>query len=54
LEKVKKRDHSEELGIDGRVILKRIREMDFGGADWLHLAEERDRWRALSKRVINL
>jgi hypothetical protein len=31
-----------------------FREIGFVGVDWIHLAEERDRWRALMKTVINI
>jgi hypothetical protein len=50
---VKGRDHLEEPGVGGRVILKRA----FGsgrGMDWIDLPQERDRWRALVNAVMNL
>jgi hypothetical protein len=31
-----------------------LREMGFGDVDWIHLAQNRDRWRALVKTVLNL
>jgi hypothetical protein len=31
-----------------------IREIGFGGVDWIHWAQDRDRWRALVNTVMNL
>jgi hypothetical protein len=31
-----------------------LREIGFGDMDWIHWAQDRDRWRALVKTVINL
>jgi hypothetical protein len=31
-----------------------LREIGFGDVDWIHLAQDRDRWRALVNTVINL
>jgi hypothetical protein len=31
-----------------------LREIGFGDVDWIHLAEDRDRWRALVNTVMNL
>jgi hypothetical protein len=31
-----------------------LREIGFGDVDWIHLAQDRDRWRALVNRVMNL
>jgi hypothetical protein len=31
-----------------------LREIGFGGADWIRLAQERDRWRAVVSAVMNL
>jgi hypothetical protein len=48
-------DHFEDPGIDRRIILKWIFEMlGVGGADWIDLAQDRDRWRALMYTVMNL
>jgi hypothetical protein len=49
-------DHLENPGVDGRIILKWIfRKWDGGGGmDWINLAQDRDRWRALANAVINL
>jgi hypothetical protein len=31
-----------------------LREMDSGGMGWIHLAQGRDRWKALMNKVMNL
>jgi hypothetical protein len=40
MESLKGRDHTEDLGVDGRIILKW--KLGFGGMDWVHLAQDRD------------
>ena len=47
-------DNLKEPVIDGRIILKLIFEKWDGSTDWIDLALDRDRWRALVKAVINL
>jgi hypothetical protein len=41
-------------GVDGRIILKWIFERLDGGMNWINLAHDRDRWRALVNAVMNL
>jgi hypothetical protein len=48
------RDHLEYPGVDWRIILKWIFERLDGGMDWINLAQNRDRWRALVNTVMNL
>jgi hypothetical protein len=49
------RNHLEDPGVDGRIILKWTCErLDGGGMDWINLAQDRDRWRALVNAVMNL
>jgi hypothetical protein len=44
----------EDPGVDGRIILKWIFERLGGGVDWIDLAQDRDRWRAVVNAVMNL
>jgi hypothetical protein len=48
---LKERDHSEDLGINGRIILEWILRKQV--VDWIHLAQDRDQCRALVNKVIN-
>jgi hypothetical protein len=48
------RDHVEDLGVDWRILKRRIFRKWGGGMDWIDLAQERDRWRALANAVMNL
>jgi hypothetical protein len=52
----RKGDHLEDLDVDGRIILKWIfKKWDGdGGMDWIDMAQDRDRWRALVSAVMNL
>jgi hypothetical protein len=45
---LRKRDHLEDPGVDGRIILRWI------FRSGIELAQDRDRWRALVNAVINL
>jgi hypothetical protein len=47
-------ENLEDRGVDGRIILKWILEKWDGSTDWIDLAQDRDRWKALVKAVINL
>jgi hypothetical protein len=51
---LRERDHLEDLSVDGRIILKWILRSEMRGMDWIDLAQDRDRWRALVNAVINL
>jgi hypothetical protein len=31
-----------------------LREIGFGGVDWIHMAQDRDQWRALMNTIMNL
>jgi hypothetical protein len=52
-ESPKERDHLEDLGVDG-TMGSDIRENGWGGVEWIQLAQDRDRWRALVNAVMNL
>ena len=52
---LKERAHLEDLGVDGRIIVKWIfKEWHGGGVDWIDMTLDRDRWRALVNAVMNL
>jgi hypothetical protein len=44
----------EDPGVDGIIILKWIFKKRDGLIDWIDLAKERDKWRALVNAVMNL
>ena len=46
------RDHLEDLGVDGRLILKRSFKKWDEVVDWIDLAQDRERWRALVNAVM--
>jgi len=52
---LRKRDHWGDPGRDGRIMLGWIfRKWDVGGMDWIELAQDRDRRRALVNAEMNL
>jgi hypothetical protein len=54
-EDLRERDHSEEIGVDGRIILRWVfRKVGCGSMDWIDLAQDRNRWRAVVNVVMNL
>jgi hypothetical protein len=38
---LKERDHLRDLSVDGRIILKLMKEIGRGDMDWINLAEDR-------------
>jgi hypothetical protein len=54
-EDLMERDHLEDLGLDGRIILKWVlQEVGEGGLEWNCLGQDRVRWRAVVNAVMNL
>jgi hypothetical protein len=53
-ENQKERDHFEDRGVDGWMGLECFREIGWGAVDWIHLAQDGDRWRASVNAVMNL
>jgi hypothetical protein len=51
---LRERDHLEEPGVDGRIMLRFIFSKWDGGMDWIDLAQDRDRWRDLVNAVMNI
>jgi len=48
------RGHLQGLGIDGDIILEWIfRELEWEAVERMHLAEDRDQWRALVNTIMN-
>jgi hypothetical protein len=47
-------DHLEDSGVDKRIILKWVFEKWGGSLDWMELDQDRYRWRALVKRVMDI
>ena len=49
------RNHWGDPGVDGRIKIRMdLREVGCGCVDWMELAQDRDRWRALVSAVMNL
>jgi len=52
---LRERDHLGDPVVDGMIILRWFfRKWDVWGMDWIELAQDRNRWRALVNAVMNL
>ena len=51
---MRERDHLEDPGIYGRIMLRWIFKKLDGGMDWIDLAKDCDRWWAIVNAVMNL
>jgi hypothetical protein len=51
---LRERDQWGDPDVDGRIILRWIFRKWGGCGDWMELAQDRDRWRALVNTVINI
>jgi hypothetical protein len=51
---VMERDNLEDLSVGGRIILKCLQGVRWGGMDWVDLAPDRDRLWAVVNAVLNL
>jgi len=49
-----KRDHLEDLGVDGKIILKWVLQQWKRGMDWIVLDHNRNMWKALLNAVVIL
>jgi hypothetical protein len=49
----KERDHKKDQDVGGDNIKMDLREIGWGGIDWIDLPQDRDRWRALVNTVMN-
>ena len=54
LEEMRKRDDLKDIDVDGRIILKLILRIKFGGIDCIDIAQDRDKRRAVVNAVMNL
>jgi hypothetical protein len=52
---LREKDNLEDPGVDERINIKMdLQEVELQGMDWIDLAQDRDRWRALVNAVMNL
>ena len=50
---LRERDHWGDQDVDGRIIKMNLQEVGRGCGDWMDLAQDRDRWRALVSTGMN-
>jgi hypothetical protein len=51
---MRERDHLGDPGIDGRILRWIFRKLGCEGMNWIDLAQDMDRWPALTDAVMNL
>jgi hypothetical protein len=51
---LREKDHIEESDVDWNIVFKLIFKMWDRSMDWIYLPQDRDRWRALVKAVLQL
>jgi hypothetical protein len=51
---LRERRHLDDLGLEGRLILRWVFRKWDGGMDWINLAQGRDRCRAFADVIVNL
>jgi hypothetical protein len=51
---LRERDHLENPGVWENNIKIYLHDVGWGGKDWIYLAQDRDRWRALENVVLKL
>jgi hypothetical protein len=52
VERPERKNHLEDLGVDGRIILKWTTRNETRGTDWTNLDQDRDRRRELVDKVM--
>jgi hypothetical protein len=53
-EYIKRREHLGNIGVDGRIILKRISDKQYESVNRVHLAQDGDKKRALVNTIMKL
>jgi hypothetical protein len=51
---LREKEDLKDIGINGRIMLKCIVQLDGGGMDWTDLAQDMERWQTLVMAVMNL
>jgi hypothetical protein len=48
------KDNLENLGVDGRIVLKSFKDIGWDGVDWIDVAQNGKRWRVFVNKVMDL